>query len=96
MRPAWTGSTSRLTRFRRETFMVLARRDRLADVLAGLAAAAAAGMAPVKVNSVLMRGVNDHEAVAAAPVLPGAAVTSFASSSRCRWTRSMAGAARIW
>jgi len=46
------------------TFMRLARRDRLADVLAGLAAAAAAGLAPVKVNAVLMRGVNDHEAPA--------------------------------
>jgi cyclic pyranopterin phosphate synthase len=46
------------------TFMQLARRDRLADVLAGLSAAAAAGMAPVKVNAVLMRGVNDGEAPA--------------------------------
>jgi truncated hemoglobin YjbI len=45
-----------------EVFKRLARRDRLADVLAGLAAAAAAGLAPVKVNTVLMRGVNDHEA----------------------------------
>jgi cyclic pyranopterin phosphate synthase len=44
-------------------FAQLARRDRLADVLAGLAAAAAAGLTPVKVNAVLMRGVNDHEAV---------------------------------
>jgi len=42
-------------------FKRLARRDRLADVLAGLAAAAAAGLAPVKVNTVLMRGVNDDE-----------------------------------
>ena len=46
----------------RQTFKELARRDRLPDVLAGLAAAAAAGLAPVKVNTVLMRGVNDHEA----------------------------------
>ena len=46
----------------RETFVTLARRDRLPDVLAGLSAAAAAGLAPVKVNTVLMRGVNDHEA----------------------------------
>jgi len=45
------------------TFVKLAKRDRLADVLAGLAAAAAAGLAPIKVNAVLMRGVNDHEAV---------------------------------
>src|ERR1700759_4864942 len=45
-------------------FERLARRDRLADVLAGLAAAAAAGLSPVKGNTVLMRGVNDHEAPA--------------------------------
>ncbi len=43
-------------------FQQLTRRDRLDDVLAGLAAAAATGLAPVKVNTVLMRGVNDHEA----------------------------------
>ena len=48
----------------RETFVTLARRDRLADVLAGLSAAADAGLAPVKVNAVLMRGINDHEAAA--------------------------------
>ncbi len=46
-----------------ETFKQLARRDRLADVLAGLEAAAATGLAPVKVNTVLMRGLNDGEAV---------------------------------
>ena len=48
------------------TFKVLAKRDRLADVLAGLAAAATAGITPIKVNSVLMRGINDGEA---APLL---------------------------
>ena len=48
----------------RETFIRLARRDRLADVLAGLAAADRAGLTPVKVNAVLMRGANDHEAPA--------------------------------
>jgi cyclic pyranopterin phosphate synthase len=47
----------------RERFVTLARRDRLADVLAGLAGAADAGLVPVKVNSVLLRGVNDDEAV---------------------------------
>ncbi|WP_026405996.1 GTP 3',8-cyclase MoaA [Actinomadura rifamycini] len=47
----------------RATFERLAHRDRLDDVLRGLAAAGAAGLAPVKVNAVLMRGVNDHEAV---------------------------------
>jgi cyclic pyranopterin phosphate synthase len=50
----------------RERFKTLARRDRLADVLAGLAAAADAGLVPVKINAVLLRGVNDDEA---APLL---------------------------
>ncbi|MDO3705595.1 GTP 3',8-cyclase MoaA [Micromonospora sp. C28SCA-DRY-2] len=45
-------------------FTRLTRRDRLADVLAGLAGATAAGLTPVKVNTVLMRGVNDDEAPA--------------------------------
>ena len=47
----------------RERFKQLTHRDRLDDVLAGLAAARAAGLAPVKVNAVLMRGVNEDEAV---------------------------------
>ncbi|RIJ78219.1 GTP 3',8-cyclase MoaA [Nakamurella silvestris] len=46
-----------------DTFTRLTRRPRHADVINGLAAAAAAGLTPVKVNAVLMRGVNDHEAV---------------------------------
>ncbi|MFJ9696254.1 GTP 3',8-cyclase MoaA [Kitasatospora sp. NPDC101183] len=45
-----------------ETFHTLTRRRRLQDVLDGLAAAEEAGLAPVKLNAVLMRGVNDHEA----------------------------------
>ena len=44
----------------REEFQTLTRRDRLADVEKGLAAAAEAGLVPVKVNAVAMRGVNDH------------------------------------
>ncbi|MFC6006076.1 GTP 3',8-cyclase MoaA [Angustibacter luteus] len=44
----------------RAAFADLTRRDRLADVVAGLAAAAAAGLSPVKVNAVAMRGVNDE------------------------------------
>ncbi|MEV4013549.1 GTP 3',8-cyclase MoaA [Nonomuraea angiospora] len=47
----------------RDTFKRLAHRDRHADVIAGLAAADDAGLRPVKVNAVLMRDVNDHEAV---------------------------------
>jgi GTP 3',8-cyclase len=52
-----------LDTLRPEVFRKLARRDRLPDVLAGLEAAAAAGLTPVKVNAVLMRGINDDEAV---------------------------------
>jgi cyclic pyranopterin phosphate synthase len=35
----------------------------VADVLAGIEAARAAGLAPIKVNMVVQRGVNDHEIV---------------------------------
>jgi cyclic pyranopterin phosphate synthase len=35
----------------------------VADVLAGIDAAVAAGLAPIKVNMVVQRGVNDHEIV---------------------------------
>jgi cyclic pyranopterin phosphate synthase len=52
-----------LDTLRPEVFRTLARRDRLDDVLAGLAAATAAGLVPVKVNAVLMRGINDGEPV---------------------------------
>jgi cyclic pyranopterin phosphate synthase len=45
-----------------DTFAQLARRRRLPDVLAGIAAARDAGLNPVKINTVLLRGVNDHEA----------------------------------
>lgn len=47
---------------RRESFHEITRRDRLDDVVAGLAAAEAAGLGPVKVNAVLLRGVNDDQA----------------------------------
>jgi cyclic pyranopterin phosphate synthase len=47
-----------------ERFLELTRRDRFSDVVAGMAAAADAGLSPVKVNTVLMRGVNDDEAEA--------------------------------
>jgi len=52
-----------LDTLRPDTFRSLAKRDRLADVLGGLAGAAAAGLGPVKVNTVLMRGLNEDEAV---------------------------------
>jgi GTP 3',8-cyclase len=46
---------------RADTFREITRRDRLHDVMRGLEAAAAVGLAPVKVNAVLLRGVNDDQ-----------------------------------
>jgi cyclic pyranopterin phosphate synthase len=45
-----------------QEFFKLTRRDRLADVERGLEAAVSAGLSPIKVNAVAMRGVNDHSA----------------------------------
>ena len=53
--------TVSLDSLRRERFLALTRRDRLDQVLEGIDAAVAAGLAPVKVNVVLVRGVNDDE-----------------------------------
>jgi len=44
-----------------DRFIELTRRDQLADVLLGIDAALEAGLAPVKVNVVVVRGVNDDE-----------------------------------
>ena len=48
---------------RRDRFRDLTRRDRLADVLDGIAAAAASGLQPLKLNAVAMRAVNDDELI---------------------------------
>jgi cyclic pyranopterin phosphate synthase len=48
----------------RDRFAELTRRDRLDDVLAGVAAAAAAGITPLKINTVLVRDSNLAEAPA--------------------------------
>jgi cyclic pyranopterin phosphate synthase len=44
-------------------FHQIARRDRFPQVIAGLEAARRAGFTPIKINTVLMRGFNDDEAV---------------------------------
>lgn len=44
------------------TFLEVTRRPFLDRVLAGIDAAAAAGLTPIKINAVLLRGVNDGEA----------------------------------
>ena len=46
----------------RDTFVAMTHRDRFDDTLTGIKAALAAGFDPVKINTVLLRGVNDHEA----------------------------------
>ena len=51
-----------LDTLRPDVFQTLTRRDRHDDVLAGLEAARDAGLTPVKVNAVLMPGLNDDEA----------------------------------
>jgi cyclic pyranopterin phosphate synthase len=53
--------TVSLDTLRAERFRELARRDRLQDVLDGLEAARAAGLSPIKINSVVMRGRNEDE-----------------------------------
>ena len=52
-----------LDSLRPERFAELTRRDELASVLAGIDAALRAGLGPVKVNVVVLRGVNDDELV---------------------------------
>jgi cyclic pyranopterin phosphate synthase len=52
-----------LDSLQRERFAEIARRDALHQVLDGIDAAIEAGLQPVKVNCVLMRGVNDDEVV---------------------------------
>jgi cyclic pyranopterin phosphate synthase len=52
-----------LDSLRPERFAEVTRRDELAHVLDGIDAAVEAGLAPVKVNVVVVRGVNDDEVV---------------------------------
>ena len=47
----------------RENFARIAQRDALGAVLAGLDAAEAAGLTPLSLNCVVIRGMNDHEIV---------------------------------
>jgi cyclic pyranopterin phosphate synthase len=52
-----------LDTLRADRFRELTRRDALHRVLAGIDAAVDAGLAPVKINAVVIRGVNDDEVV---------------------------------
>ncbi len=55
--------TISLDTLRPDRFVALARRDRLDQVLEGVDAALAAGLRPVKLNVVVVRGVNDDEII---------------------------------
>ena len=46
-----------------DRFLQITRRDRLEDVWAGIEAARAAGLTPIKLNMVVVRGLNDDEIV---------------------------------
>jgi cyclic pyranopterin phosphate synthase len=46
-----------------QKFEKMTRRDALADVLRGIEAATEAGFAPLKINAVVMRGINDDEII---------------------------------
>jgi GTP 3',8-cyclase len=52
-----------LDTLRPDRFTAITRRDRLTDVLDGMDAAREVGLNPVKINTVLLRGMNDDEAV---------------------------------
>ncbi len=52
-----------LDTLRPDRFEAITRRDSFDQVLAGIDAAVAAGLSPVKINAVMMRGVNDDELV---------------------------------
>jgi cyclic pyranopterin phosphate synthase len=53
--------TVSLDTLRRERFQATTKRDELPRVLAGIEAASAAGFAPLKLNCVVQRGINDDE-----------------------------------
>jgi cyclic pyranopterin phosphate synthase len=53
--------TISLDTLRRDRFAEIAKRDQFAAVMAGIEAALAVGFAPLKINTVVMRGVNDDE-----------------------------------
>ena len=70
-------------------------RGDIADVLAGIQAAGVAGFAPVKLNCVVQRGINDDQ------VLPWSstrvhAATCCASSNTWTWAPAMAGGANAY
>ncbi len=58
-----TALTISLDTLRRDRFREIAKRDQFTAVMDGIEGALAAGFAPLKINVVVMRGVNDDEIV---------------------------------
>jgi cyclic pyranopterin phosphate synthase len=56
-----TALTISLDTLRRDRFLEIAKRDQFQAVMDGIEASLAAGFAPLKINVVVMRGVNDDE-----------------------------------
>jgi cyclic pyranopterin phosphate synthase len=56
-----TGLTISLDTLRRDRFLEIAKRDQFQAVMDGIEASLAAGFTPLKINVVVMRGVNDDE-----------------------------------
>jgi cyclic pyranopterin phosphate synthase len=80
---------------RAETFHAMTRRDALSRVLEGLAAAARAGLRPLKINAVMVRGVMMMKS-STLRSWRGSATITFASSNTCRWTRDTSGRSTRW
>ena len=79
-----------LDTLRPERFQAMTRRGRLEEVLEGIAAAEAAGLSPVKINVVVIRGLNDDEVLDfARKTTPGTSV----SSRSCPWPQTRCGRA---
>ena len=80
-----------LDSLRRDRFTTLTRRDMLDRVLEGIDAALAAGLTPVKVNAVVMRGSQRRRGGRARRVRPRPRRRRCASSSTCPSTPTAAG-----
>ncbi len=77
----------------RETFAELTRRDKLDAVLKGIDGAAEAGLWPIKINAVLMPGLNDDQ-LRSFCAGHWRAVISCVLLSRCRWMPITVGPVR--
>ena len=82
-------------RRRSRTFTAITRVPRSFDrVLAGIRAASAAGLGPVKVNCVLLRGFNDTQIESVRTSSPAGKTSSSVSSSGCPWKKQPTEAPR--